>query len=120
MRSLWRYLGFKDPFVAEFKSFFHPQRCPKAEGFWCLSAYPNSDKILLYGEPSRQDKTWKPYHFLIKGNWEFGTSTEHPEAIIQTRFCQPSRISFSYNNSLLLFMSSFYNLKTNFLPWFCR
>ncbi|KAK9219939.1 hypothetical protein WN943_008586 [Citrus x changshan-huyou] len=90
MWSLWRYLGFNDPSVGEFQNLFHPQRCPKAEGFWCLSAYPNSDKILLYGEPSRQDKTWKPYHFLIKGNWEFGTSTEHPEAIIQTRFCQPN------------------------------
>ena len=62
MWSLWHYLGFNDFSVAEFQNLFHLQRCPKAEGFWCLSAYPNSYKILLYGEPRRQDKTWKPYH----------------------------------------------------------
>ena len=33
MWSLWCYLGFNDPSVVEFQSFFHPQRCPKAEGF---------------------------------------------------------------------------------------
>ena len=84
MWTFWRYLGFNDPSVAEFQNLFNPQRCPKAKGCWCLSAYPNSNKILLYSEPSCQDKIWKPYHFFVGGNWKFRTSTEHPEARIQT------------------------------------
>lgn len=43
--------------MAEFKSLFHLQRCFKAKGFWYLSAFSNSDKILVDREPSHQDKT---------------------------------------------------------------
>lgn len=68
--DFWRCLELSNPIIVEFKSHFHPHRCLNGVGFWCFFSYPNSDNVFLYGEPNYLDMTWKPYHFLIRGNWK--------------------------------------------------